>query len=98
MLAAVAIIVASVNAVSDNGLGFTAAAEMAGPLWSGRALGAQNTAQFAAAAAAPPLLGILIAGSGFTAGFALTALAPVIAIPLIPVRAEGAGATDTPND
>lgn len=38
-------LVASVVTVSDNGLAFTAIAEIAGPFWSGRALGAQNTSQ-----------------------------------------------------
>ncbi|PRC57566.1 MFS transporter, partial [Mycobacterium sp. ITM-2017-0098] len=36
-------VVASVITVSDNGLAFTAIAEYAGPFWSGRALGTQNT-------------------------------------------------------
>ena len=41
--------VATVVTVADNGLAFTAVAERAGPFWSGRALGVQNTAQFLAA-------------------------------------------------
>ena len=40
-------VVASVITVSDNGLAFTAIAEIAGPFWSGRALGTQNTSQHA---------------------------------------------------
>ncbi|WP_278260014.1 MFS transporter [Nocardioides convexus] len=44
--AAVALlVVASAVTVADNGLAFTAVAERAGPFWSGRALGLQNTAQ-----------------------------------------------------
>ena len=45
-------VIASVITVSDNGLAFTAIAEIAGPFWSGRALGTQNTSQHLAAAAA----------------------------------------------
>ena len=40
------VVVATVVTVADNGLAFTAVAERAGPFWSGRALGLQNTAQF----------------------------------------------------
>jgi hypothetical protein len=35
----VVMVIASVITVSDNGLAFTAIAEIAGPFWSGRALG-----------------------------------------------------------
>ena len=52
--------VATVVTVADNGLAFTAVAERAGPFWSGRALGLQNTAQFLAAAAVPPLAGLTV--------------------------------------
>ncbi|HEY5150776.1 MAG TPA: MFS transporter, partial [Mycobacterium sp.] len=38
-------VAASAITVSDNGLAFTAIAEIAGPFWSGRALGTQNTSQ-----------------------------------------------------
>ena len=51
--------------VADNGLAFTAVAERAGPFWSGRALGMQNTAQFLAAAAVPPLAGLTVTGLGY---------------------------------
>ena len=50
-------VVASVITVSDNGLAFTAIAEIAGPFWSGRALGAQNTSQHLASAVAAPAFG-----------------------------------------
>ena len=43
----------SVIAVLDNGLEATAITEFAGPFWSGRALGAQNTTQRLMAAAGP---------------------------------------------
>ncbi|MFY0408998.1 MFS transporter [Solicola sp. PLA-1-18] len=84
------VVLASVLSVADNGLAFTAVAERSGPFWSGRALGAQNTAQFLAASAVPPLVGTAITGLGYPAAFALAALAPVLAIPLVPVRDERA--------
>lgn len=79
-------IVASVITVSDNGLAFTAIAEIAGPFWSGRALGTQNTSQLLTAGIAPPLFGGLIATAGYPAAFAVCAIFPVIAFPLVPVR------------
>ncbi|MCB0934927.1 MAG: MFS transporter [Mycobacterium sp.] len=77
-------IAASVITVSDNGLAFTAIAELAGPFWSGRALGAQNTSQLLTAGLAPPLFGALIGGLGFPVAFAVCALFPVAALPLVP--------------
>ena len=86
---AVALMVAAtVLTVADNGLAFTAVAERAGPFWSGRALGIQNTAQFLAASAVPPLAGLAITHLGYAAAFALAALFPVLAAPLVPVGAE----------
>ena len=82
------LVVATVVTVADNGLAFTAIAEMAGPFWSGRALGAQNTAQFLAASLVPPVLGAAITVLGYPLAFALTAFCPVIAVPLVPVRQE----------
>jgi sugar phosphate permease len=75
----------AVVSVTDNGLGFTAAAEMAGPAWAGRAMGAQNTAQNVAAIMTPPLLGVLIESSSYTWGFALAAIFPALAVGLTPV-------------
>ena len=77
-------VVASVVTVSDNGLAFTAIAEIAGPFWSGRALGAQNTSQLLTAGVAPPLFGAVIGAAGYAAAFAVCALFPVLAIPLVP--------------
>ena len=77
-------IVASVVTVSDNGLAFTAIAETAGPFWSGRALGTQNTGQLLTAGLTPPLFGALIGAAGFPVAFAVCALFPVLAIPLVP--------------
>jgi MFS family permease len=79
-------IVASVIAVSDNGLAFTAIAEIAGPFWSGRALGTQNTSQHLASAAAAPVFGAVIGVGGYPLAFAVCALLPVAAVPLVPVN------------
>jgi MFS family permease len=79
-------VIASVITVSDNGLAFTAIAEIAGPFWSGRALGTQNTSQLLTAGIVPPLFGGLIGLAGYPAAFAACALFPVAAIPLVPVE------------
>lgn len=81
---AVLYVLASCVSVADNGLAFTAVAEIAGAHWSGRALGAQNTGQFLAAAIVAPAVGLLIGLTGYSAAFALLALAPAAAIPLVP--------------
>jgi MFS family permease len=77
-------IVASVVTVSDNGLAYTAIAEIAGPFWSGRALGTQNTSQLLTAGITAPLFGALIGAAGFPVAFAVCAVFPVLAIPLVP--------------
>lgn len=71
--------------VSDNGLGYTAAAEIAGPAWAGRALGAQNTAQNVAAVATPPLLAQAVEGWSYAWAFALAAVFPLLALVFTPV-------------
>jgi MFS family permease len=81
---AVLYVLASCVSVADNGLAFTAVAEIAGAHWSGRALGAQNTGQFLAAAIVAPAVGVLIGVTGYSIAFALLALAPAASIPLIP--------------
>jgi MFS family permease len=78
------LIVASVVTVSDNGLAFTAIAEIAGPFWSGRALGAQNTSQLLMTGLTPPVFGALIGVAGYPVAFVVCALFPVLAIPLVP--------------
>lgn len=78
------IVIASAVTVADNGLAFTAVAERAGPFWSGRALGIQNTGQYLTAAAVPPLIGFLIPLWGYGIAFGLTGLFPLIAAPLVP--------------
>ncbi len=87
-LAVLAIAVGAVVTVADNGLGFTATAELAGRAWTGRALGAQNTGQNIVSALTPPLLGLLIGGSSYALGFSLAAIFPVAAVFLTPVSAE----------
>jgi MFS family permease len=81
-------VIASVITVSDNGLAFTGIAEIAGPFWSGRALGTQNTSQHLASALASPLFGGLIGLAGYPAAFAVCAVLPALAVPLVPVRVE----------
>ena len=78
------LIAASVVTVSDNGLAFTAIAEIAGPFWSGRALGAQNTSQLLMTGLTPPVFGALIGAAGYPVAFAVCALFPMLAIPLVP--------------
>ncbi|HLS77316.1 MAG TPA: MFS transporter [Nocardia sp.] len=75
---------ASVITVSDNGLAFTAVAEIAGPFWSGRGLGMQNTGQNLAMAAIPPVFGALITWGGFPAAFLGAAAIAALAVPLVP--------------
>lgn len=82
------LIVASVVTVSDNGLAFTAIAEIAGPFWSGRALGAQNTSQLLTTGLTPPLFGALITAAGYPLAFAACALFAALAIPLVPAEPE----------
>jgi MFS family permease len=76
----------SVIAVLDNGLEATAITEFAGPFWSGRALGIQNTTQRLMAAAGPPLFGALITAAKYPTAWALCGLFPLAAIPLVPTR------------
>lgn len=87
-VAVLLMVLATTVTVADNGLAFTAVAERAGPFWSGRALGVQNTAQFLAASAVAPLAGVVIGGWGYAACFALAAAFPVLAVPLVPVAGE----------
>jgi MFS family permease len=77
-------VIASVITVSDNGLAFTAVAEIAGPFWSGRALGTQNTSQLLTAGIVPPLFGGLIGIAGYPVAFAVCALFPLAALPVVP--------------
>ncbi|MFI1913233.1 MFS transporter [Nocardia sp. NPDC020380] len=83
-LAVPILIAASVITVTDNGLAFTAVAEIAGPYWSGRGLGIQNTGQNLAMAAVAPVFGALITAAGFSITYVLAAVIAAAAIPLVP--------------
>ena len=82
----VLMVIVSVLAVLDNGLEATAITEFAGPFWSGRALGIQNTTQRLMAAAGPPLFGALISAARYPTAWALCGLFPLLAIPLVPTK------------
>ncbi|KQP57399.1 MFS transporter [Agreia sp. Leaf283] len=86
--AAVVFVIATVVVVADNGLAFTSVAETAGPAWSGRALGVQNTGQYVAASIVGPAVGALIGLVGYPLAFVVVALFPVAAIPLVPRMRE----------
>ncbi len=73
----------AVVALLDNGLEATAITEFAGPFWSGRALGIQNTAQRLMAAAAPPLFGALAAAAQYPLAWASCGLFPLLAARLV---------------
>ncbi len=79
-------VVASVVAVLDNGLESTAITEVAGPFWSGRSLGLQNTYQRLMAAGAPPAFGALIADHSYPPAFLVCGLFPLLAVPLVPAK------------
>lgn len=89
---AVMLVIATTVSVADNGLAFTSVAEAAGPAWSGKALGIQNTGQFLAASAVGPGVGALIGAVGYPLAFALVALAPLVSIPLVPAHDAAAAA------
>jgi MFS family permease len=84
VVSGVALVVATTVSVADNGLAFTSVAEAAGPAWSGKALGIQNTGQFVAASAVGPGIGALIAVVGYPLTFALVAIAPLLSVPVVP--------------
>ena len=83
-LAVTFMVVASIVAVAHNGLAFTAVAEIAGPHWSGRAMGTQNTGQFITATSVPPAMGALIAAAGYPAAFAVAGVFALLAVPAVP--------------
>ncbi|CPR12656.1 sugar transporter family protein [Mycobacterium bohemicum DSM 44277] len=76
----------TVIASLDNGLEATAITEFAGPFWSGRALGIQNTTQRVMAAAAPPVFGALISAAKYPSAWMWCGLFPLLAAPLVPGR------------
>jgi sugar phosphate permease len=87
-VAVAALVAALVVTVTDNGLGFTATAELAGPFWAGRALGVQNTAQNAVAMVAAPVFGGLITAVGYAWALAVAAMFPLVGAVLTPVAGE----------
>lgn len=80
----------AVVTVADNGLGYTAVAELAGPEWSGRALGIQNTGQNIIGVLTAPVLAAIIGDSRYALAFALVTVFPLLAVVITPVRAERA--------
>lgn len=78
------LVAAAALTAADNGLAFTAVAEIGGRSWAGRALGVQNTAQFAAGTAVVPVAGLAIGAIGYAWTFGLVALAAAAAVPLVP--------------
>lgn len=85
-------ILATVLSVSDNGLSFTAVAETAGPNWSGRAFGWQNTGQYATSALVPPAMASFLTMSSYSVTFIALA-----AFPLLALIALGRVSVDTEN-
>ena len=84
VIAGIVFVLASTVSVADNGLAFASVAEAAGPRWSGKALGAQNTGQFAVSALVGPGLGALITVLGYPLSFAIVAVFPLIGAGLVP--------------
>ncbi len=87
-LAVLGLVAAMVVSVTDNGLAFTATAELAGPTWAGRALGVQNTGQNAMALAIAPVFATVVTAVDWTVALAAAAVMPVLAMLLTPVRGE----------
>jgi sugar phosphate permease len=85
-----ALAAATVISVTDNGLGFTATAELAGRAWSGRALGMQNTGQNIVAFATPSLFAFLVGQLDYAGAFMVCAVFPAIGVFTTPVQAERA--------
>lgn len=90
-VAVAVMVIATVVTVADNGLAFTAVAELGGPFWAGRAMGIQNTGQYLMAAAVPPAVGWVIAGHGYALAFGGVAVLPLLALALLPLAAPAVG-------
>jgi sugar phosphate permease len=93
-LSVAALVATLIVSVTDNGLGFTATAELAGPFWAGRALGVQNTGQNLAAMAAAPLFSTVITAFGYPLALVAAALFPAAGAALTPVAGESAARVD----
>jgi sugar phosphate permease len=61
-----------------NGLSFTAAAELAGPVRSGAALGVQQTVLSLSGVAAPVLFAACVAGASWSVAFGVAAIFPLV--------------------
>jgi sugar phosphate permease len=85
---AVAVMAIASAITGDNGLPFIAVPEIAGPFWSGRALGTQNTAERLVVAVAPPVFGTMIGAAGYPLAFAVCGVFPLAAVPFLPVRSR----------
>lgn len=83
-IAAVLFVLATCASVADNGPAFTSVAEFAGPFWSGRALGIQNTSQHLAGFAVAPVVGAMAGTMGFAMVLTLLAAAPAASLLFIP--------------
>ncbi|RLK60324.1 MFS transporter [Actinokineospora cianjurensis] len=84
-VAVVGLVAVLVISVTDNGLAFTATAELAGPFWAGRALGIQNTGQNAMALAIAPLFAVVVTAFGWPLALSLAAALPLAAALITPV-------------
>ncbi|TDV50721.1 MFS transporter [Actinophytocola oryzae] len=93
-LAVAALVATLVVSVTDNGLAFTATAELAGPFWAGRALGVQNTGQNVTAMVAAPLFSTLIMAFGYPVALLVAAVFPAAGTVLTPVAGESAARVD----
>jgi MFS family permease len=71
------LILASGLTMAWNGLSFTAAAELAGPVRSGAALGVQQTVLSACGVGAPILFAVCVAQGSWTLAFVVAALFPL---------------------
>jgi sugar phosphate permease len=87
-LAITALMVSLIVTVTDNGLAFTATAEMAGPFWAGRAFGVQNTGQNMVAMLTPPIFASLITAAGYPLALSAVAILPAVAVLVTPVHGE----------
>ncbi|MFC5285735.1 MFS transporter [Actinokineospora guangxiensis] len=90
-LALAGLVAVLVVSVMDNGLGFTATAELAGPSWAGRAIGVQNTGQGVVGLAIVPLFALLATALPWPWALLAAALLPAAAALVVPVRGEVLG-------
>lgn len=88
IFATVLFVLATCASVADNGPAFTSVAEFAGPFWSGRALGIQNTAQHLAGFAVGPTVGAIAGTVGFPVVLTILATAPAASLLFIPQKDE----------